>query len=47
VHTLYLSVGIVCYDPEKPCTLDDLLSKADALMYENKSNKKRLRAGKT
>jgi diguanylate cyclase (GGDEF)-like protein/PAS domain S-box-containing protein len=40
VHKLSLSVGIVCYDPEKPCTLNDLLSKADALMYENKLSKK-------
>jgi diguanylate cyclase (GGDEF)-like protein len=39
-HKLSMSVGIVCYDPEKPCTLDDLLSKADALMYENKLRKK-------
>lgn len=39
-HTLSMSVGIVCYDPGKPCTLDDLLSKADALMYENKLSKR-------
>jgi diguanylate cyclase (GGDEF)-like protein/PAS domain S-box-containing protein len=40
VHKLSLSVGIVCYDPEKPCTLGDLLSKADTLMYDHKLSKK-------
>jgi diguanylate cyclase (GGDEF)-like protein len=39
-YELSLSIGIACYDPENPCTLDDLLSKADALMYENKLSKK-------
>ncbi|MBI5676320.1 MAG: diguanylate cyclase [Nitrospirae bacterium] len=40
VHKLSMSIGVVCYDPGKPSTLDDLLSKADALMYENKLSKK-------
>ncbi|MBI4826425.1 MAG: diguanylate cyclase [Nitrospirae bacterium] len=40
VYKLSLSIGIVCYDPGKPCTLDELLSKADTLMYNNKLSKK-------
>ena len=40
VHKLSLSVGVACHDPERPCTLDDLLAEVDALMYENKQSKK-------
>ena len=38
---LSVSVGIVLYDPEHPLSLEDLLSQADALMYEDKKDKKR------
>jgi diguanylate cyclase (GGDEF)-like protein len=37
---LSLSVGIAYYDPEHPCSIDELLVKADTLMYEQKKNKK-------
>jgi diguanylate cyclase (GGDEF)-like protein len=41
-YKLSMSMGISCYDPEHPCTIDELLDKADKLMYEEKSNKKLL-----
>lgn len=34
--TLMLSTGTALYDPDQPCTIDDLLINADQLMYENK-----------
>lgn len=37
-YKLSLSVGVAYYDPEHPVTLGELLSKADALMYEQKKN---------
>lgn len=37
---LSLSVGIARYDPESPCSLDALLSRADSLMYEHKRSKR-------
>jgi diguanylate cyclase (GGDEF)-like protein/PAS domain S-box-containing protein len=38
-YTLSLSVGIAHHDPEKPCSLDELMVRADTLMYEEKRNK--------
>jgi diguanylate cyclase (GGDEF)-like protein len=39
-HRLSLSAGMVCCAPcEKPCSLEDLLKKADELMYESKRGK--------
>jgi diguanylate cyclase (GGDEF)-like protein/PAS domain S-box-containing protein len=35
-YQLKLSVGVAHFDPEKPSTLDELMSQADALMYEEK-----------
>jgi diguanylate cyclase (GGDEF)-like protein/PAS domain S-box-containing protein len=40
VFKLSLSVGISYYDPEHPCSIDELIVKADTLMYEHKKNKK-------
>jgi diguanylate cyclase (GGDEF)-like protein/PAS domain S-box-containing protein len=37
-YRLSVSIGIACYDPHKPCTLEELLVKADRFMYENKRN---------
>jgi diguanylate cyclase (GGDEF)-like protein len=37
---LSISQGMVCYDPEKPCSAPDLVSSADKLMYEEKVAKK-------
>lgn len=39
-YKLLLSVGASCYDPAFPCSVYDLLNRADALMYENKKTKK-------
>jgi diguanylate cyclase (GGDEF)-like protein/PAS domain S-box-containing protein len=35
-YTLSLSVGVARYDPEHPCSVDDLLARADRAMYEQK-----------
>ncbi|NTW17723.1 MAG: diguanylate cyclase, partial [Syntrophaceae bacterium] len=39
-YTISISMGAAYYDPEKPCSLDELMSRADALMYEQKRRKK-------
>lgn len=39
--TLSISTGIKYYDPARPCTLDELISRADRLMYEEKKSKAR------
>ena len=33
-----ISVGTAYYDPENPCSLDELISRADSLMYKQKKN---------
>jgi two-component system, cell cycle response regulator len=38
-YSLSISAGISFYDPERPCTIDDLLTAADGSMYERKMNK--------
>jgi diguanylate cyclase (GGDEF)-like protein len=38
-YSLSISAGISFYDPELPCTVDDLLAAADNSMYERKMNK--------
>ena len=38
-YLLSISAGISFYDPERPCTIDDLLAAADRSMYERKINK--------
>jgi diguanylate cyclase (GGDEF)-like protein len=40
-YRLDLSTGISTYDPELPSTIDELISRADSLMYEEKRRKKR------
>ncbi len=35
-----LSLGVVHYDPENPCPIDELLARADTLMYEQKRLKR-------
>jgi diguanylate cyclase (GGDEF)-like protein len=37
-YTLSVSVGTACYDPEKPCSVDELLGQADRSMYEDKKS---------
>ena len=41
-YALSMSWGIAFCDPEKLCSLDDLLFQADKLMYEHKRSKNRL-----
>ena len=36
---LSISVGVAHYDPERPCSIDELLHRADTLMYEQKKAK--------
>jgi len=38
-YQLSFSIGIACFDPEVPCSIDELLAQADTLMYENKKHK--------
>lgn len=35
-YELSISIGVARYDPEKPCSIDELLARADALMYRRK-----------
>lgn len=37
---LSLSMGVTHYDPDRPCALDDLLDRADSLMYQQKRSKR-------
>ena len=39
-RTLSVSMGMVHYDAEQPCTLEELLARADELMYEHKQGLK-------
>ena len=40
-YTLSISIGIAHFEPGSPCTIDDLIARADGLMYEQKRNKKK------
>jgi diguanylate cyclase (GGDEF)-like protein len=39
-YKLSISFGIKEYDPQSPCSLEDLIKQADKLMYEQKKRKK-------
>lgn len=39
-YELSLSVGLARFDPANPCTVDELLSEADAAMYRHKAAKR-------
>ncbi len=39
-YNLSISVGIAYYDPENPCSLEELLARADKSMYDQKIIKK-------
>ena len=41
-YRLSISVGCSYYNPENPCSIDELMASADKLMYEHKQNKKGL-----
>ena len=38
-YKLLISVGMVRFDPDNPCSIDELLSRSDKLMYANKKSK--------
>ncbi len=40
-YKLAISVGIAYYNPENPCSVDELLVRADKAMYEQKMHKKK------
>jgi diguanylate cyclase (GGDEF)-like protein len=40
-YKISLSAGIAFYDPERPCSMDQLLAEADKSMYEQKRNKQK------
>ncbi len=39
-YNLSISIGVAKYDNDSPCSLEDLMSKADTLMYEQKKLKR-------
>jgi diguanylate cyclase (GGDEF)-like protein len=41
-YRLSVSVGYSYYNPERPCSIDELMASADKLMYEQKQNRKGL-----
>lgn len=43
LYKLSISLGTAYYDPESPISIDELLTQADTLMYEQKRQKKRVR----
>jgi len=40
-YKISLSFGLAYYDPENPCSIDDLLAQGDKLMYEQKRHKQK------
>jgi GGDEF domain-containing protein len=40
-HQLCLSIGFAIYDPEAPCTVSELIARADESMYHQKKVSKR------
>ncbi len=38
-YQISLSCGIALYDPEQPCTIEELLRRGDRMMYESKKGK--------
>ncbi len=41
-YELSFSVGVARYDPERPCSIEELLTQADANMYESKWRKRQV-----
>ncbi len=39
LYEISMSIGTTVYDPQVPCSLDDLISRADTRMYEQKKTK--------
>ena len=46
-YELWLSIGIAHYNPEQPSSIDTLISRADALMYKDKKDRKLRRKKRT
>jgi len=44
-YALSISIGIACYDPENPCSIDELLATGDRIMYEHKKIKRSVSSG--
>lgn len=42
-YDISVSTGVAYYDPISPCSLDELLSKADKTMYRDKERKKKIK----
>jgi len=40
VAPLSISTGAACYQPDQPCSIDELLARADKLMYKQKGEKR-------
>ena len=40
-YRLSISIGVASYDPASPCSIEELLERGDALMYEQKQTMKR------
>jgi diguanylate cyclase (GGDEF)-like protein len=38
-YNISMSLGMACFDPQNPCSIDDLLAQADKFMYEDKQKK--------
>jgi GGDEF domain-containing protein len=38
-YNLSVSIGVTCYDPDNPCSIGDLLNRADKQMYKEKKAK--------
>lgn len=45
-YELSISIGISRFDPQNPCSLDELIDHADRLMYKEKRRKKKMAAGR-
>ncbi len=43
-YEISMSVGVSLYDPSHPCTIEELLDRADRLMYQEKRTKKKRQA---
>ena len=39
-YKISISIGCTHYDPENPCSIDELMSSADMLMYEEKKKRR-------
>ena len=39
-YPLSLSIGLAAFDPEHPCSIEELMAQADAAMYEQKQRKR-------